>query len=393
MKLSDLVVKEIKGIWGDEPKLGDRVTPVIKTNDMSYEGYIAFGNLTYRTIPENKLINSYLNTGDLLIEKSGGTKTHSVGYVNIFEGESNNYVCNNFILALRLNDKIVIPKYIFYQLKYKYESGLFSDCYNKTTGIQNLQVKTYLSKDVVVHSYTEQKRIIDELDEITSLIHSNKNKIDILNESIKSRFIEMFKTIDLSLQKEEWIELEKLSKIYTGTTPSTNDSTNWDGDILWITPAEMNKDTFYVYDTARKITEKGRKSKSLALMPVDTVLLSTRAPIGKVGIVGKSMTCNQGFKNFKCDDRINPIFLYILLKNNTEYLNSLGSGTTFLEVSKSKIRKMKIPVPEIKLQNEFSSFVKLIDKSKFVVQQQINALQELLDRKMDEYFGTTDGTL
>ena len=188
MKLSELVVKEIKGIWGDEPKPGDKDTPVIKTNDMSYEGYISFDNLTYRTIPENKLINSYLNTGDLLIEKSGGTKTHSVGYVNIFEGESNKYVCNNFILALRLNDKIVMHKYLFYQLKYKYESGLFSDCYNKTTGIQNLQVKTYLSKDVVVHSYIEQKRIVDELDGITSLIHSNKNKIDILNESIKSRF-------------------------------------------------------------------------------------------------------------------------------------------------------------------------------------------------------------
>ena len=197
----------------------------------------------------------------------------------------------------------------------------------------------------------------------------------------------MFRTIDLSEEKEEWIELEKVSKIYTGTTPSTSDESNWDGDILWITPAEMDKDTFYVFDTARKITEKGRKSKSLEIMPIDTVLLSTRAPIGKVGIVGKPMACNQGFKNFKCSEKLNPVFLYTLLKNNTEYLNSLGSGTTFLEVSKSKIGKMRIPLPEIRLQNEFADFVQLIDKSKFVVQQQIKDLEELLDKKMDEYFG------
>ena len=176
----------------------------------------------------------------------------------------------------------------------------------------------------------------------------------------------MFETIDLSEQRNNWKELGLVSKIYTGTTPSTKESRNWDGDILWITPAEMNQETFYVYDTVRKITEIGRKSKSLDLMPINTVLLSTRAPIGKVGIVGKPMACNQGFKNFECSNEVNPVFLYTLLKNNTEYLNSLGSGTTFLEVSKSKISKMLIPVPQIELQNEFESFVKLIDKSKFV---------------------------
>ena len=196
----------------------------------------------------------------------------------------------------------------------------------------------------------------------------------------------MFETIDLSEERPNWIELDKLTKIYTGTTPSSNDETNWNGDILWITPAEMKSDSFYIFDTVRKITEKGKKSKSLEIMPVNTVLLSTRAPIGKVGIVGKPMTCNQGFKNFECGPKLNHVFLYTLFKNNVDYLNSLGSGTTFLEISKSKISKLKVPVPPIELQNQFASFVEQVDKSKFVVQQQIKDLQELLDKKMDEYF-------
>lgn len=203
---------------------------------------------------------------------------------------------------------------------------------------------------------------------------------------IKSRFIEMFGDIDLSPQKSEWTKLFDLGTIYTGTTPSTGDETNWDGSILWITPAEMTDESFFIDNTIRKITEKGMKSKSLSLMPVGTVLLSTRAPIGKVGIVAKPMTCNQGFKNFYCPNKLNSIFLYVVLKNNTQYLNAIGTGTTFKEISKTTCGNIRVPVPPIELQNEFAEFVKLIDKSKFIVQQQIKDLQELLDSKMDEYF-------
>ena len=126
-------------------------------------------------------------------------------------------------------------------------------------------------------------------------------------------------------------------------------------------------------------------------MPINTVLLSTRAPIGKVGIVGKEMCCNQGFKNFQCNEKLNHIFLYTLLRNNTQYLNSLGSGTTFMELSKSKILKVKIPCPPIHVQNKFASFVEQIDKLKFIAQKKVELYTELFNKKMDEYFSDTQG--
>ncbi len=177
----------------------------------------------------------------------------------------------------------------------------------------------------------------------------------------------MFTDINLNVKKDNWIKLGKITEIVTGTTPSTNDETNWDGKYLWITPAELNDDSFYVYDTNRKITDKGLASKSLRIMPVDTVLLSTRAPIGKTAIVGNPMTCNQGFKNFICGDNLNPIYLFSLLKFNKDYLNSIGTGTTFKEISKTTISNVEIPVPSINLQNEFAKFVQQIDKLKFEV--------------------------
>lgn len=385
-KIQDVIQQEFKGLWGTD--FSDDGIPVIKTNNMTYEGHIDFSDICKRNINIEEASPNFLQKGDLIIEKSGGTKTHSVGYVNIFEGEDDKYVCNNFILPLRPNKELVNSKYLFWQLHGMYESGKFSDCYNKTTGIQNLQKKTYFAKEINVPSKDEQQKIAAELDTIQSAIDNKKQQLSLLDEAVKSEFVEMFGEIDISPQRNGWTELKDITTIYTGTTPSTTDEENWNGDILWITPAEMTSESFYIYDTERKITEKGQKSKSLSLMPVNTVLLSTRAPIGKVGIAGSPMTCNQGFKNFYCkEDVLNPVYLYFLFKSNTEYLNSKGTGTTFKELSKSVAEKIKVPIPDFELQNRFAAFVQQIDKSKFVVKQQIADLQELLDNKMQVYFG------
>lgn len=249
-------------------------------------------------------------------------------------------------------------------------------------------ISEYSKFKIKSRSVAEQNNIVKELDTVATAIDNTKQRLNALNELVKSRFIEMFGTLDLSIQGESWLPLSEISTIYTGTTPSTKEKENWDGKIPWITPAELSEDSFFVFDSERKITEKGLKSKSLSLMPKNTVLLSTRAPIGKVAIAGIEMCCNQGFKNFHCNNTIlNPIYLYTLLKNNNEYLNSLGTGTTFKEISKTNVSKIKVPVANISLQNEFAEYVKLIDKSKFIVQKQIDDLQELLDSKMDEYFG------
>lgn len=217
----------------------------------------------------------------------------------------------------------------------------------------------------------EQKKLAEVLWSINDVIEAYRRLISTTDSLVKSQFIEMFGTIDLNEQRDEWIELEKLTKIYTGTTPSSTDDSNWNGDILWITPAEIKNDSFYIYDTVRKLTEKGRKSKALEIMPINTVLLSTRAPIGKVAIVGAPMACNQGFKNFACGEQLNHVFLYTILKANTEYLNSIGSGTTFLELPKAKISKVKVPVPNIEMQNNFEKFVQQVDKSKFYIEKLI----------------------
>lgn len=122
-------------------------------------------------------------------------------------------------------------------------------------------------------------------------------------------------------------------------------------------------------------------------MPINTVILTSRAPIGKVAIAGTEFYCNQGFKNIICKDTINPRYLYSLLLFNTDYLNSLGRGATFKEISKAIVEKIRIPIPQIELQNQFADFVKQVDKSKVAVQKALDEAQLLFDSLMQEYFG------
>ena len=255
-------------------------------------------------------------------------------------------------------------KYIFYNLLF------LKDVLNsKGTGSTFKAISKGILGEIAIKELplNRQQEVVTILDSLMQVINKYKKCIAQLDMLVKSRFVEMFGTLDLANQEKSWRRLGDITTMYTGTTPDTHESDNWDGDVLWITPAELSSKSFMIYDTERKITTKGMRSKSLSLMPKNTVLLSTRAPIGKVAITGVEMCCNQGFKNFYCDDDIiNPIYLYTLLKNNTEFLNSCGTGTTFKEISKRIAEEIKVPVADIFLQNAFADFVHQVDKLKVV---------------------------
>ena len=181
-----------------------------------------------------------------------------------------------------------------------------------------------------------------------------------------SQFIEMFGNPLFNTKKWRWYSnINNVVTIVLGSTPNTKEPKYWDGDIKWITPAEMDDETFMINDTLRHITEFGVKSANLTKLPVGSVLFSTRAPIGKVGIAAAEMYCNQGFKSFICSNQVDSIFLYYTLKLNKEYLCSLGTGTTFKELSKKTVEGLKLGVPPFDLQKQFAIIYKQADKSKF----------------------------
>ena len=167
----------------------------------------------------------------------------------------------------------------------------------------------------------------------------------------------------------EYKKLGDVCQVVTGSTPKTNISEYWDGNYPWVTPAELKGDV-YISDTARHITEEAIAHTNLTLLPIGTVLLSSRAPIGKVAITTIEMYCNQGFKNLICSDAINNKYLYLWLSGKTEYLNSLGRGATFKEISRTIVENVIIPLPPLSIQK---SIVTELDK-----------INELIRRKREQ---------
>lgn len=183
------------------------------------------------------------------------------------------------------------------------------------------------------------------------------------------------------------VKLSDICSIVSGATPKTTVKDYWGGDIKWITPSELNDDSHVIYNTAKHLTEAGFASARLRMFPEGTVLLTTRAPIGKVAIAGEPMCCNQGFKNLVCSDAVNNEYLYRYLKNRSSELQVLGRGATFKELSKKEVAAYEINLPPLKRQLEAVEKLALVDKQVVIAKTQLDKLDSLVKSRFIEMFG------
>ena len=145
-------------------------------------------------------------------------------------------------------------------------------------------------------------------------------------------------------------KLSELGEIVGGSTPFTKNESYYGGDIPWLTPKDLaNFNGRYINFGERNITEAGYKSTSVKMLPINSVLFSSRAPIGYVAINNKNEVCtNQGFKSVIPNSKTDYMFLYYLLKYNKNKIEAMGSGTTFKEVSSTVMKNIIVNVPEAK---------------------------------------------
>jgi type I restriction enzyme S subunit len=164
----------------------------------------------------------------------------------------------------------------------------------------------------------------------------------------------------------EWIEckIADIGTVVGGATPSTKQTENYDnGTISWITPKDLSSfNERYIDRGERNITEIGLNSCSTQLLPKNSILFSSRAPIGYIAIAANELCTNQGFKSIIPSECIEPLFLYYLLKYNKDKIESMGSGTTFKEVSGTTMKNIVVSVPNDKIiQKKISLLLGSID--------------------------------
>ena len=188
----------------------------------------------------------------------------------------------------------------------------------------------------------------------------------------------------------EWKEvtLGEIGTIVGGATPSTKNTSFYDGNIPWLTPKDLSVNSNkYIFRGERNITEAGFKSCSCKMLPKGSVLFSSRAPIGYVAIAANDMCTNQGFKSVIPNEETDSEFLYYLLKYNKDNIASQGSGTTFAEVSGKTMKDIEVVVPKEKEdQHRIASILSSLDR-KIELNNKINAdLEEMAQAIFKNWF-------
>lgn len=188
----------------------------------------------------------------------------------------------------------------------------------------------------------------------------------------------------------EWKEykLGEIAEIVGGGTPTTSNPEYWGGDIPWLSPKDLTGyKKIYISHGERNITESGLMNSSAKMMPKGTVLFSSRAPIGYVAIAKNPVCTNQGFKSFVCrQDKVLNLFLYYWLKNNVEYFQSLGTGTTFAEISGSAMRDIEISLPPINVQKRIAGVLSSLDDKIDLLHRENATLEALAETLFRHYF-------
>ncbi len=218
------------------------------------------------------------------------------------------------------------------------------------------------------------------------LLIDNKMSNNVFKEAtyklIDFETIQFEKTVNINRRKKlnhKWnsVKLGSICSIFNGGTPNTSIADYWDGDINWATLVDTKGK--YLYSTERKITKLGVKNSNAVILPVNTVLFSSRATIGSISIAKVETCTNQGYKNFICEqDKIIPEYLYYILQAETSNIEDLCNGMTYKEISKEAISNYKIPLPPVDIQEKIVAEINAIETVEFDTQSKIGNLRKNL---------------
>lgn len=187
----------------------------------------------------------------------------------------------------------------------------------------------------------------------------------------------------------QMVKLKDCCEVVGGATPKRNIVSYWGGDIPWITPKDVsNLSEPYIYEAPEYITKTGYKAAATYMLPVGTILLTSRAPIGNVAIAGIELCTNQGFKSLIPGRNVHNKYLYHCIKKFVPQLELLGNGATFKEVSKKVVENFEIPLPPFEEQKRIAEILDKADGIRQKREQAIKLADDFLRATFLDMFGT-----
>lgn len=323
----------------------------------------------------------------ILIALAGQGKTRGMVAVN------NIPLTTNQSIAAIEPDKTLNYEFVFQNLSKRYDELRLISSGDGSRGGLNKQIVSDIS--IACPNVNEQELIGNFLADFDSLITMNQHKLDKLKDLKKAYLTEMFPAEGERVPKRrfpgfegEWekTRLSKVAEIEGGGTPSTAVPEYWDGTVDWYTPAEIGDEVF-VNQSIRKISDLGLQKSSAKMLPVGTVLFTSRAGIGKTAILAREGCTNQGFQSIiPKEGLLDSYFIYSLSNKLKSYGERIGAGSTFVEVSGKQMSEMSLIIPSIFEQKQIGNFFNKLDQSISLQQQKLDKLNDLKKAYLNELF-------
>lgn len=271
----------------------------------------------------------------------------------------------------------------------KNSQGLTSDTWN-------LKFPALSRIEVWVPSPPEQHAISIVFDEIEQMISSSSDRLKGFTSLKQTMLVKMFPQNTASAPElrfegfeGEWehAEFGSLGRIVGGSTPATAVPEYWGGDVPWFTPAELLPGgSGVVTRSARSITEQGVASAGLSVLPVGTVLITSRASIGHTAVLGTPATTNQGFASLIPYQDESMWFVYYLVQAVKDRLEVAASGSTFLEISGKKLAAFRASVPSLPEQQAIGAYFRNLDALIDAEQKKLATLRNLKSALLTQMF-------
>lgn len=295
---------------------------------------------------------------------------------SVFYSFKEHWVSDNAISVLPINDR-VNPYYLYY--------ALFKLDLNRLVegSAQPLINQTILNSfDISIPDIVFQDKVVEKILILDKKISLNKHINDNLLELAKTIFKNIIRTSSLHA-----LTINDVGTVIGGGTPSKKVSKYWNGNIPWISPKDLsNHPNVFTSRGENSITQNGLDNSSTKLLPQKTVLFSSRAPIGYISIANNEITTNQGFKSVIPDKNYPFWFIYELLKSETPKIINEANGSTFKEISGSKLKQHTISIPtSVEVMKYNSVFLPIFEKIQ-QSEEEIDKLNQIKNILLNKFF-------